>query len=109
MVIAPTGDRIDMVYYYMGEIFIRLGEFNHADISISTALYHNPNIARWWSRLGYAREMASDYTYALDAYRKALRLNATFRKRNGESSGSSKKWRMDEGGLSHTWMQTKPV
>lgn len=78
VVIAPTGDRIDMVYYYMGEIFIRLGEFNHADISISTALYHNPNIARWWSRLGYAREMASDYTYALDAYKKALRLNATF-------------------------------
>lgn len=78
VVIAPTGDRIDMVYYYMGEIFIRLGEFNHADIAISTALYHNPNIARWWSRLGYAREMSSDYTYALDAYRKALQLNATF-------------------------------
>lgn len=62
----------------MGEIFIRLGEFNHADIAISTALYHSPNIVRWWARLGYAREMAQEYNWAIDAYQKALQLNATF-------------------------------
>lgn len=78
VVIAPAGDRIDTVYYLMGEIFIRLGEFNHADIAITTALYHSPNVAKWWARLGYAREMASDYSWAIDAYRKALQLNATF-------------------------------
>lgn len=74
-VIADTGDRIDRVYFFMGEIFIRLGEFNHADIAFSTALYHSPNISLWWSRLGYAREMAKDYTHSLDAYEKALSLN----------------------------------
>jgi len=78
VVIAPEGDRIDIVYYLMGEIFIRLGEFNHADISLTTALYHSPNVAKWWARLGYAREMASDFSWAIDAYRKALQLNATF-------------------------------
>ena len=78
VVIAPAGDRIDTVYYLMGEIFIRLGEFNHADIAITTALYHSPNIAKWWARLGYAREMASDFTWAIEAYQKALQLNATF-------------------------------
>ena len=77
VVIAPAGDRIDLAYYYMGEIFIRLGEFNHADIALSTALYHSPNVAVWWSRLGYAREMAQDYSFALDAYRRALQLNMT--------------------------------
>lgn len=77
VVIAPEGDRIDVVYYLMGEIFIRLGEFNHADISITTALYHSPNIPKWWARLGYAREMASDFPWAIDAYQKALQLNAT--------------------------------
>ena len=75
-VLAPTGDRIDFVYYLMGEIFIRLGEYNHADIAFSTALYHSPNSANWWARLGYAREMAKDYTWSLDAYDKALKLNA---------------------------------
>ena len=78
VVLAPTGDRIDQVYYLMGEIFIRLEEYNHADISLSTALYHSPSIAKWWARLGYAREMAADYKWAIDAYEKALQLNSGF-------------------------------
>ncbi|TFG59808.1 MAG: tetratricopeptide repeat protein [Spirochaetales bacterium] len=77
-VIAPTGDRIDTVYYLMGEIFIQLGEFNHADIALTTAVYHSPNIARWWARLGYAREMAEDFRWAVDAYNQALKLNPGF-------------------------------
>ena len=75
-VLAPTGDRIDLVYFYMGEIYIRLGEYNHADIAFTTAVYHSPNSARWWARLAYAREMAEDYQYALEAYSKALQLNS---------------------------------
>ena len=74
-VLAPTGDRIGLAYYFMGEIFIRIGEYNHADIAFSTAVYHRPNIARWWARLGYAREMAEDYVFAMDAYDQALKLN----------------------------------
>jgi tetratricopeptide (TPR) repeat protein len=77
-VIAPDGDRIDLVYYFMGEIFIRLGEFNHADIALTTALYHSPNAVKWWARLGYAREMAQEYVWAINAYQRALQLNATF-------------------------------
>ncbi|ADK80642.1 tetratricopeptide repeat protein [Sediminispirochaeta smaragdinae] len=74
--IAPTGMRIDSVYYLMGEIFIRMGEYNHADIALTTAVYHTDSVARWWARLGYAREMAEDYRYALAAYNKALDLNS---------------------------------
>lgn len=76
--LAPTGDRIETVYYFMGEIFIRLGEFNHADIAFSTAVYHSPNIARWWARIGYAREKAEDFEYAIEAYEKALKLNPSY-------------------------------
>ncbi len=76
-VLIPTGSRIGMVYYLMGEIYIRLSEYNHADISFSTAVYHSPNIAIWWARLGYSREMAEDYKYALIAYDKALSLNSS--------------------------------
>lgn len=75
-VLDPTGSRIDRVYYFMGEIFIRLGEYNHADIALTTAVYHSPNVSSWWSRLGYAREMSEDYTYALRAYDQALALNS---------------------------------
>jgi len=77
-VLSPTGPRIDTAYYLMGEIYIRLGEYNHADIAITTALYHTPSVTQWWSRLGYAREQAKDYTYALEAYNEALRLKPGF-------------------------------
>lgn len=73
-VLAPTGPRIDTAYYLMGEIFIRLGEFHHADTAITTAVYHTPSVAQWWARLGYAREQAEDYQYAVEAYDEALRL-----------------------------------
>ena len=76
-VLSSTGDRIHLAYYYLGELFIRIGEFNHADIALTTAVYHSPNIARWWARLGYAREMAKDYSYSLAAYNEALKLNAS--------------------------------
>jgi tetratricopeptide (TPR) repeat protein len=74
-VLSPTGPRIDSVYYFMGEIFIRLGEFHHADIALTTAVYHTPTVARWWARLGYSREMAEDYRHAIEAYDEARRLN----------------------------------
>jgi len=72
--LSPTGERIDSVYYYMGEIFLRLAEFHHADIAFSTALYHSPQIARWWARMGYAREQNGDAGGAESAYLKALEL-----------------------------------
>jgi tetratricopeptide (TPR) repeat protein len=73
--ISPTGGRIDAVYYFMGEIFIQQGKFNNADIALSTALYHSPNVADWWARLGYARERGEDFQWSLEAYNKALALN----------------------------------
>lgn len=75
--IAPTGDLIDQVYFFMGEVFMRLGEYNNADVAFSTAVYHNGDNARWWSRLGYARELARDFPYARDAYEQALALNSS--------------------------------
>ncbi|MCF6335269.1 MAG: tetratricopeptide repeat protein [Spirochaetales bacterium] len=76
--LAPSGGRIDTVYFLMGELFIRMGEYNHADIAFTTAVYHAPNIARWWARLGYAREMAKDYKYSIEAYDEALKLAPSF-------------------------------
>jgi tetratricopeptide (TPR) repeat protein len=77
-VLSPTGPRIDTVYYLMGEIFIRLGEFHHADIAITTAVHHTSSVAKWWARLGYAREMAEEYEYAIEAYNEALRLKPNY-------------------------------
>jgi tetratricopeptide (TPR) repeat protein len=73
--IAPTTNDIKEIYYFMGEIFIRLGEFNNADISFSTALHYDNKQALWWARLGYARQMAKDTEYAIVAYETALKLN----------------------------------
>ena len=73
--LAPSGARINLVYYFMGEIFISLEEYHHSDIAFTTALYHSPNNAGWWQRTGYAREMAGNYSGAKTAYEKALSLN----------------------------------
>ena len=70
---AP-GDRINLVYYFMGEIFLRLAEYQHADIAFSTALYYSPQAARWWARLGYTREQIKDTDGAEAAYTTALDL-----------------------------------
>jgi predicted Zn-dependent protease len=65
------------VYWLMGECYIRLKEFNDADIAISTAVYYEQSNALWWSRLGYARELGGDLPWASDAYARALKLDPT--------------------------------
>jgi tetratricopeptide (TPR) repeat protein len=74
--LAPEGQRIDMVYYFLGEIYIRLGRFRHADIALSTAVHWVPGNAAWWTRLAYARENAGDFSEAITAYERALSLNS---------------------------------
>ncbi|MGL4986102.1 MAG: tetratricopeptide repeat protein [Treponemataceae bacterium] len=74
--LVATGRKISEVYYYMGEVYIRQGKFQHADISLSFAVrYENLNDA-WWARLGYAREMGRSYVQAGIAYESALQLNS---------------------------------
>jgi len=73
--LAPPGVRVDRAYYFLGEIYIRLGRFRHADIALSTAVRWVPGNAAWWARLGYARENAGDMLEAITAYERALSLN----------------------------------
>ncbi|MDR2343461.1 MAG: tetratricopeptide repeat protein [Spirochaetaceae bacterium] len=73
--LAPEGQRIDMAYYYTGEIYIRLGRFRYADIALSTAVHYLPENALWLSRLAYARENSGELQEAAAAYEKALSLN----------------------------------
>jgi tetratricopeptide (TPR) repeat protein len=73
--LSPEGGRIDTVYYFIGEIYIRLGRFRHADIALSTAVHYVPGNAAWWTRLAYARENAGDLQDAVSAYERALSLN----------------------------------
>ncbi|MCK9168883.1 MAG: tetratricopeptide repeat protein [Treponema sp.] len=63
-------------YYFMGEIYIRQARYQHADISLSAAVKKEPLLDRWWTRLGYAREMAGNYQEAAAAYDEALHLNS---------------------------------
>jgi len=72
---TDKGPRIGAAYYYMGEIYVRMAKYNHADISLSAAVRKEPLRDLWWARLGYAREMAKNYTGAAAAYDQALTLN----------------------------------
>ena len=74
--LAPQGQRIDTVYYLMGEIFIRQGKFRHADIALTTAVHWMPGNAAWWVRLAYTRENSGDLVGAVEAYERSLSLNS---------------------------------
>jgi len=74
--LAPEGPRIDRVYYLLGEVYMRMGRFRHADIALTTAVHRVPGNASWWTRLAYARENAGDLTSAAVAYERALSLNS---------------------------------
>ena len=39
--------RLGNAYYYMGEIYIRQGKYQHADISMSTAVHIEPLVDLW--------------------------------------------------------------
>lgn len=65
-------------YFYMGEIYIKKSKYQHADISFTMATRSKPERSDFWTRLGYAREMCKDYTSAIQAYDKALQLNADY-------------------------------
>ncbi len=73
--LVPEGAATGKAYAYMGEIFVRQGRYQRADIAFTTAVSHSPGDAGLWSRLGYAREMAKDYVHSRAAYEQALRLN----------------------------------
>ncbi len=73
--LLPDGARIGTVYYLTGETYLRLVKLEHADIAMRTALQYEPNNAHWWTRLGYIRERASSWAYALEAYDAALAIN----------------------------------
>lgn len=71
----PEGNKAAVTFYLCGELYIRMGKYNHADIAFATALQYNPSNARWWTRLGWVREKTSRYLLALKAYEQAVSLN----------------------------------
>jgi tetratricopeptide (TPR) repeat protein len=74
--LAPEGSRIQNVYYFMGEIYIRQGRFRHADIALSLAIHWQPGNALWLARLAYSQEKSGDYQEAASSYKKALAIDA---------------------------------
>ncbi len=71
----PEGGKAAVTFYLCGELYIRMGKYNHADIAFSSALQYNSSNARWWTRLGWVREKTSRYLLALKAYEQAVSLN----------------------------------
>lgn len=73
--LLPDGSRMGLVYYFMGEIYLRKERWSHADIAFRTAVQYEGSNARWWARLGYAREKNGEWTYATEAYEQALKFD----------------------------------
>lgn len=73
--VPANGSRVGTAYYFMAEIYVRMGKFNHADIAFSQAVKTEPLNDTWWTRLGYVREMTKNYKLSAIAYEKAISLN----------------------------------
>ena len=72
---SEDADRLPTAYFYVGETYFRMKKYSHADIAYSTAVHREPNMARWWYRLGLTCENLGEWTRANDAYGKALSLS----------------------------------
>lgn len=63
---APNGTKLSGVYYHIGELYLRMAKYRHADIAFSTAIRLEPLNSVWWTRLAYSREQAKEYRAALE-------------------------------------------
>ena len=72
---SDNADRVPTAYFYLGETYLRLKKYSHADIAYSTAVTREPSMPRWWYRLGQACEALGEWKRAYDAYGKALSLS----------------------------------
>ncbi|MEI6875984.1 MAG: tetratricopeptide repeat protein [Spirochaetota bacterium] len=68
-------DRVPTAYFYLGETYLRLRKWSHADIAYTTAVKREPGMPRWWYRLGQVCENLGDWQRSADAYAKALSLS----------------------------------
>jgi Putative Zn-dependent protease, contains TPR repeats len=72
---GDSGDRGPTAYFFMGEAYLKLKKYSHADIAYSMAVTKEPTMARWWFRLGNACEGTGEWKRALEAYTKSLSLS----------------------------------
>ncbi|MDR1596583.1 MAG: tetratricopeptide repeat protein [Treponema sp.] len=79
---VPQGERSAVAYFFIGEIFRLQRKFHRADIAYTIAVRLEPNSALWWYRLGSVREALEEFSLAIEAYQRALRLNPVYREAN---------------------------
>jgi len=78
--LAPAKEeRMSSAYYYVGECYMRLKKYEHADIAFSTATAMEKGMYYWWYRLGVAKENLGQYKRAYEMYGKALSLAPSFK------------------------------
>jgi tetratricopeptide (TPR) repeat protein len=75
----PQGDRTSVAYFFIGEIYRLTQRYHRADIAYTMAVHLEPNSALWWYRLGSVREEVREFSSAITAYERALRLNPNYR------------------------------
>jgi len=72
-------DRIATAYFFMGETYLRMKKWSHADIAYTAAVRREPSMSRWWYRLGQTCENLGEWQRATDAYGKALSLQPSMK------------------------------
>ena len=79
---APSGERVSVAYFYMGDIYRITKRYQKADIAYSAAVHLEPGNSLWWYRLGLTREQAGQKKAALIAYERALSIRKEYKEAN---------------------------
>ncbi|MDR0563243.1 MAG: tetratricopeptide repeat protein [Spirochaetaceae bacterium] len=75
---VQQGDRIATSYFFIGEIYRLRKKYFHADIAYTTAVRLEPNLPLWWYRLALVREALREYSGAIEAFERAIRLRPAY-------------------------------
>ncbi|MDR2481062.1 MAG: tetratricopeptide repeat protein [Spirochaetaceae bacterium] len=73
-----NGDRASVAYFFIGEIYRIERKYRYADIAYTAAVQLEPGMALWWYRLGTVRESTQDFSYAAEAFKRALKINPSY-------------------------------
>ncbi len=76
---GPNEEVVDLIYFYIAQIYLQEGKLFKADISMAAAVSYRPNNVEWLLLFATIKEQKNEKEEAIALYRKVLQLDPSNR------------------------------